>query len=64
MTEAMPFLRNTILLSYDTRSLYRACFFLISLQQTLQPKHVYGIIVIKFHYEMGFTSAASKQNKM
>ncbi len=26
MTEAMPFLRNTILLSYDTRSLFRACF--------------------------------------
>lgn len=46
------------------RSLYRACFFLIPLQQTLQPKYVYGIIVIEFHYEMGFTSAASKQNKM
>ena len=26
MTEAMPFLRNTILLSYDTRSLGSAVF--------------------------------------
>lgn len=28
MTEAMPFLRNTILLSYDTRSLAAGDFFI------------------------------------
>lgn len=33
-------------------------------QQTLQPKYVYSIIVVKSQYEMGFTSAALKQNKM
>lgn len=46
------------------RSLWRTCFFLIPPQQTLQPKYVYSIIVVKSQYEMGFTSAASKQNKM
>ena len=35
MTEAMPFLRNTISLSYDTRSLPVVMFFSIFLSQSL-----------------------------